>query len=76
MHLDHSAMVDALTTVKATFDKEQKATGMPATALPDRYAFPYDEITLEELEKVSAQAQSPKGEEQNVDRNAPTGKRD
>ena len=76
MQLDHSAMVDALASVKATFDKEQKITGVSARALPERYAFPYDEITLEELEKVATQAQSPKGEEQNADRDALTGKHD
>jgi hypothetical protein len=76
MHLDHSAMVDALASVKATFDKEQKISGVSAKALPERYAFPYDEITLEELEKVATQAQSPKGEEQNADRDALTGKHD
>lgn len=76
MHLDHSAMVDALASVKASFDKEQHTAGVSAEALPERYAFPYDAITLEELETVVTQAQPLKGEEQNADRDAPTGKRD
>jgi integrase/recombinase XerD len=76
MHLDHSAMVDVLATVKASFDMEQKPIGVPATAMPMRYAFPYDEITLEELEKAATQAQSPRGQEQHAGGNARSGKRD
>jgi len=63
MHLDHSAMVDALAAVKAISDEERKTTGMQATGITVRYAFPYDEITLEELEKAATQAPSPRGEE-------------
>lgn len=73
MHLDHSAMVDALAAVKATFDEEQKTTGMTATALPVRYAFPYDEITLDELEKAATQAQSSRGEGQDDSGSGPKG---
>ena len=75
LHVDHSAMMEALTTVRATFGQEQKPTGVPTTALPERYAFPYDEITLEELEKAATQAQSPRGEEQNAGGNTPNRKR-
>jgi hypothetical protein len=66
MHVDHSAMVEALTAVKVSFDREQKSTNMPAATLPGRYAFPYDEITLEELEKAATQAQALRGEEPNA----------
>ena len=76
MHLDHSAMVEVLASVKATFDKEEKTTGVSAKALPERYAFPYDAITLEELEKVATQAQSARGEKDHGGGDAPNGKRD
>jgi hypothetical protein len=76
MHLDHSAMVDALASVKATFDKEQHTTGVSARALPECYAFPYDAITLEELEKVATQAQSARVEKGNAGSDGPNGKRD
>jgi site-specific recombinase XerD len=76
MHLDHSAMVDALAAVKATFDKEQKTTGASAAGPPGRYAFPYDEITLKELEKVATQAQSLRGEKPSAVGNTGNRKRD
>jgi integrase/recombinase XerD len=66
MHVDHGAMVDALAAVKATFGQEQQPTCVPAKALPERYAFPYDEITLEELEKAATQVHSQRGEEKNA----------
>jgi len=66
MHVDHGAMVEALVAVKAAFDREQRQVHGPDAGAPERYAFPYDEITLEELEKAATQAQSPKGEDQNA----------
>jgi integrase/recombinase XerD len=76
MHLDHSAMIDALASVKASFDKEQHTTGVSARALPECYAFPYDAITLEELEKVATQAQPSRGEKDDGGSDGPNGKRD
>ena len=73
MHLDHSAMIDALASVKASFDKEQHTTGVSARALPECYAFPYDAITLEELEKVATQAQPSRGEKDDGGSDGPTG---
>ena len=57
MHVDYAAMVDAIVAAKTASDRERNSGGQTAVSLPERYAFPYDEITLEELEKVAAQAQ-------------------
>lgn len=76
MHLDHSAMVDALASVKASFDKEQHTTAVSAEALPERYAFPYDAITLEELEKVATQVQPGRGAKDDSGSDGPNGKHD
>ena len=67
MHVDHGAMVEALVAVKVAFDREQRPVHALEAGAPERYAFPYDEITLEELEKAATQAQSPGGEDQNAD---------
>jgi site-specific recombinase XerD len=63
MHVDYAAMVDAIVAAKATSDRERDAGGQPSVPFPERYAFPYDEITMEELEKVAAQAQDHKREQ-------------
>ena len=57
MHVDYAAMVDAIVAAKTASDRERNSGSQTAVPLPERYAFPYDEITLEELEKVAAQAQ-------------------
>jgi len=61
MHVDESAMVKALATVKCAFDQTNNQPGGPGSsqqAIPERYAFGYDEVTILELEKAVAQ---PKG---------------
>jgi integrase len=61
MHVDESAMVKALATVKSAFDQTNNQAGGPASSpqiIPERYAFGYDEVTILELEKAVAQ---PKG---------------
>lgn len=61
MHVDESAMVKALATVKSAFDQTSNQAGGPASSpqiTPERYAFGYDEVTILELEKAVAQ---PKG---------------
>ena len=54
-HVDHAAMVKAVVAVKRNFER----TAAPASLVPaihqEAYAFPYDEVTLEELEKASTQ---------------------
>jgi len=57
MHVDYAAMVDAIVAAKTASERERNSGGQTAVPLPERYAFPYDEITLEELEKVAALAQ-------------------
>jgi integrase/recombinase XerD len=57
MHVDYAAMVDAIVAAKTASDRERDPGGKTAVPFPERYAFPYDEITLEELEKVVARAQ-------------------
>jgi len=66
MHVDHNAMVEALVAVKAAFDREQRPVHESEAGALERYAFPYDEVTVEELEKAATQDQSRRGEEQNV----------
>ncbi len=55
MHVDQAAMVKAVAAVKRNFER----TAAPASLVPaihqEAYAFPYDEVTLEELEKASTQ---------------------
>ena len=55
MHVDYSAMVDALAAVKTASDMERRSHGDVPLAGSERYAFPYDYITLEELEKAATQ---------------------
>lgn len=54
MHVDQDAMVKAVAAVKTNFDK----AAAPASRFElhqETYAFPYDEITVEELEKAATQ---------------------
>ncbi len=55
LHVDHGAMMDAVAAVKTRFDRN----GTPASQVPELrrevYAFPYDEATIEELEKAATQ---------------------
>ena len=57
MHVDYAAMVDAIVAAKTASDRDRDSAGQTAVPFPERYAFPYDEITLEELEKVAARTQ-------------------
>ena len=57
MHVDYAAMVDAIGAAKTASDRDRDSAGQTAVPFPERYAFPYDEITLEELEKVAARTQ-------------------
>jgi len=63
MHVDESAMVKALATVKSAFDHTNNQAGGPASSpQAERYAFGYDEITILELEKAVAQPKGGTGE--------------
>jgi site-specific recombinase XerC len=55
MHVDYSAMVDAMVAVKITSDRERESRADPNMMRSERYAFPYDDITLEELETAASQ---------------------
>lgn len=55
MHVDYSAMVDAMVAVKITSDRERESHADPNMMRSERYAFPYDDITLEELETAASQ---------------------
>ena len=60
MHIDHAALVEAVAAVKFAFEKESGAN-VEAKADPrKRYAFPYDEHTLAELEQAAAQPRTMK----------------
>lgn len=56
MHVDESAIVKALATVKSAFDQTNDQAGGSQQTMAERYAFGYDEVTILELEKVVAQA--------------------
>jgi hypothetical protein len=53
MHVDHTAMVDAMVAVKIASDRERTSQAEPGSQQSASYAFPYDDFTLEELEKVA-----------------------
>lgn len=63
MHVDYAAMVDAIVAARTASDRQRNPEGKPSVPFPERYAFPYDEITLEELEKVAARAQDDEREQ-------------
>jgi site-specific recombinase XerD len=54
MHVDHSAMVKAVAAVKTKLDKTARPTSQVSELQQQTYAFPYDEVTVEELEKAAA----------------------
>jgi site-specific recombinase XerC len=68
VHVDYAAMVNAIVAVRTAADRERDGGGTAAVLFPERYAFPYDQITLEELEKAAAQAQDHEREQVSGDR--------
>ena len=62
VHVDHQAMVDAVATVKGHFDRvagkrpgaDEAADHAERAGQAERYAFAYDQITLDELEQASS----------------------
>jgi integrase len=54
MHVDHSAMVKAVAAVAANFAKPAAPASTPSQR--EAYAFPYDELTIQELENAASQA--------------------
>lgn len=61
MHVDERTLVDALSAVKSTFDRGKNQVNALTPVEPlsgERYAFAYDAITIEELEKAAVR-QSP-----------------
>lgn len=61
MHVDHGAMVKAVAAVKTNFDKAAAPTSQRSAPDQIAYAFPYDEITVEELEKAATQPRRVEG---------------
>jgi site-specific recombinase XerD len=64
MHVDERALVEAVSAVKSTVDGERNQasrimSGEPPA--PERYAFAYDAMTIEELNKTLARSPSPAG---------------
>jgi site-specific recombinase XerD len=55
MHVDETAMVKAVATVKTAFDGVVHQTRQTDRSEEVRYAFAYDAITIQELESVLAQ---------------------
>jgi integrase/recombinase XerD len=76
MHVDFSAMVDALAAVKVASAMERRSRGNVAMAAPERYAFPYDDVTLEELEKAATQPREQTGADHIDNRETGNRKRD
>jgi hypothetical protein len=60
MHVDHSAMVSAVEAVKFSLDGESATPSVDHAPsepqFPVRYAFSYDAVTIEELDKASGPA--------------------
>ena len=68
MHVDEAAMLKAVATIKTAFDKAVNQTPQPAQnqqTQEARYVFPYDVVTIQELETVLAQTH---GETRGTDR--------
>jgi integrase len=62
MHVDYAAMVDAVVAVKIASDRERNSHAEPIMVRSERYAFPYDDITLDELEKAATQSRGQGGD--------------
>jgi integrase/recombinase XerD len=65
MHVDERTLVEAVSAVRSAFDQEKHQAGRQAPVEPlaqKRYAFAYDEMTIEELEKAAAMPRPSKGE--------------
>jgi site-specific recombinase XerD len=65
MHVDHGAMVKAVAAVKTNFDRTVTPNPNGPGLQQRTYAFPYDEMTVEELEKAARQPHE--GEEKSND---------
>ncbi|MFZ0463478.1 MAG: tyrosine-type recombinase/integrase [Candidatus Acidiferrales bacterium] len=55
MHVDHAAMVKAVAAVKTSFERTVASNPNASAVQPRTYAFPYDQGTIEELEKAATQ---------------------
>jgi integrase/recombinase XerD len=53
LHVDHGAMVKAVAAVKTRFDRKTTPVSQAPELNQETYAFPYDEVTIEELEKAA-----------------------
>jgi site-specific recombinase XerD len=62
MHADQAAMVSAVAAVRFSLDREAVPLVSKPPAAPLRYAFPYDAITIEELDSAIASTLLQKGE--------------
>ena len=58
---DPRALVDAVSTVKARADAPQRQPDPHAEAGRERYAFAYDAVTIDELERAVSAKRSPTG---------------
>lgn len=55
MHVDHSALVKAVAAVKTNFERTVTPNSNVSGLQQRTYAFLYDEMTVEELEKAATQ---------------------
>ena len=60
--VDPRALVDAVAAVKTRTDAAPPAQRQGAETLPEAYAFAYDALTIEELERAVTATRSPNGE--------------
>lgn len=65
MHVDHAAMVKAVAAVKSNYDRAAAPTSRTAFH-QETYASPYDEITVEELEKAATQPRESEGKSNGI----------
>jgi hypothetical protein len=66
MHVDEHVLVEAVSAVKSRFDGERNQANRSASAGPrprERYAFAYDERTIEELEKAAVRRPASPGDQ-------------
>ena len=61
MHVDHAAMVKAVAAVKTNFERTVTPNSNVSGLQQQAYAFPYDEMTVEELEKAATQPHEGEG---------------
>ena len=61
MHVDHAVMVKAVAAVKTNFERTLTPNSNVSGLQQRAYAFPYDEMTVEELEKAATQPHEGEG---------------